>query len=383
MQKQKIIAMIVAGLSSGAVFAQSNVTMYGVMDAGVYSWSASSKGAASKARTTGVSSSGVSTSRLGFKGEENLGDGLKATFMLESRVSLDSQDALASNRQSHVGLKGSFGEVAVGVQSTISDSWNWRSGLENMGNQSAHYLLQTNSFASQKTPGITYYTPEFSGLTFGAGVVFIDEGGDKRTTTGGYKIGKSTDERSTVYQIGARYVNGPLVLAATAAVNTHDLLDSRKQYTLGGVYNFGFMRVQSMFERIKTGSEYRTAYEAGTPPKHATWGEDVTRDLLSVGLSVPVTEKNVVHMGYAMTSNDSYMKAGVKQKDLDAKGYMLGYQYLMSKRTQVYAAYSRIDNEKNATYMAPPAYNRSPNEAFTNVAGRDYNGFTVGIRHAY
>ena len=382
MTQKKIIALAVAGLVSGAAFAQSNVTVYGVMDAGFYSWWGEKNGAVSSERSTGIASHGRSTSRLGFRGVENLGDGLTAKFNLEGSVSLDNPGPFGFNRQSNVALQGRFGELTVGVQSTVSDSWNWRSGIENLGNQSARYLLAGKTFfASQKTEGITYYTPEFKGLTIGAATVFLDKGGEKRTTTGGYKVGKSTDERSTLYELGARCVNGPFVLAATAAVNTHDLLKSRKQYTLGSVYDFGFVRVQGIFERVKTGSDYQPSYVApvgAVPARHATWGQDVTRDLWSFGLSFPLTQKDKIHMGYSLSDFDSYLKGGVKQKKINAKGYMLGYQHIISKRSEIYAAYSFIDNEKNATFSPNPGYGK-----FTAASGRDYNGFIVGIRHAY
>ena len=88
MQK-KIIALAVAGLVSGVAFAQSNVTVYGIADAGIGSWSA---GSSANQRTTGVMTGGMSASRLGFKGEEALGNGLKAIFQFETAVSLDSID---------------------------------------------------------------------------------------------------------------------------------------------------------------------------------------------------------------------------------------------------------------------------------------------------
>ena len=98
MQK-KIISMAIAGLVSSFAFAQSNVTIYGVMDAGFSSYSYD-KGYNSTtglkdgrdARSTGVYSDGMTSSRLGFKGEENLGNGLKAIFQLETGVQLDSKD---------------------------------------------------------------------------------------------------------------------------------------------------------------------------------------------------------------------------------------------------------------------------------------------------
>ncbi len=216
MQK-KIISLAVAALASGAAFAQSNVTIYGIMDVGVSSYSADSvknydgKGNNLKsARNTGVYSDGYTSSRLGFKGEEALGNGLKAVFQLESAISQDDKDARwGSTRQAFVGLTiSSFGTVKLGTQSSLSDSWHGGAGAENMGNLSTRNIIGgvKGSFANTKQPGITYVSPSFSGLTVGAGAFFIDEGGEKSTVKYNGKI-KNSDDRQTVYQIAGHCIS--------------------------------------------------------------------------------------------------------------------------------------------------------------------------------
>ena len=86
MQK-KLIALAVAGLASGAAFAQTNVTMYGVADAGyVYSSGDAARGPlginTGSNEFSGIISGILSGSRLGFRGEEALGNGRKAVFRL-------------------------------------------------------------------------------------------------------------------------------------------------------------------------------------------------------------------------------------------------------------------------------------------------------------
>ena len=84
MQK-KIIALAVAGLVSGVAFAQSNVTIYGVADANYYYASGDNLS------RTGVDSGGLNGSRIGFKGEEALGNGLKAIFTMEYGTTIDGE----------------------------------------------------------------------------------------------------------------------------------------------------------------------------------------------------------------------------------------------------------------------------------------------------
>ncbi len=116
MQK-KLIALAIAGLVSAPAFAQSNVTIYGVADAymGFGDHGANDMAA--------VSSGGLSGSRIGFRGAEDLGNGLKAVFTYEQGFDLDdsvnsdaSQGLGGKARQSFVGLGGSFGTVSLGRQ---------------------------------------------------------------------------------------------------------------------------------------------------------------------------------------------------------------------------------------------------------------------------
>ncbi|MDQ5945450.1 MAG: hypothetical protein QG619_872, partial [Pseudomonadota bacterium] len=122
MQK-KVIALAVAGLVSGAAFAQSNVTIYGVADLGLVTSSGTRSGAnGAKANTGSANYNGIDSgiwggSRIGFKGEEGLGNGLKAIFTLEYYIAPDENSGVgaapqtsgaggsgSNSRQSFVGL---------------------------------------------------------------------------------------------------------------------------------------------------------------------------------------------------------------------------------------------------------------------------------------
>ncbi|HNO58064.1 MAG TPA: porin, partial [Accumulibacter sp.] len=124
MQK-KLIALAVAGLASGAAFAQTNVTMYGVADAGyVYSRGSVANGAVAgtaKPVFSGIQSGLLAGSRIGFKGEEALGNGLKAVFLLEYALNIDQNSGIGTSsglsaRQQYVGLAGNWGQLSLGRQ---------------------------------------------------------------------------------------------------------------------------------------------------------------------------------------------------------------------------------------------------------------------------
>ena len=115
MQK-KIIALAVAALASTAAFAQTNVTIYGIADASVSA--TTNLGATTGQTGFKVNSGTLSTSRIGFKGVEDLGNGLKALFVLEYGLAMDASAPIgtstitsAAARQQFVGLTGGFGTV--------------------------------------------------------------------------------------------------------------------------------------------------------------------------------------------------------------------------------------------------------------------------------
>src|SRR3990167_6133984 len=107
MQK-KLIALAVAAVTSGAAFAQSNVTIYGNVDMGVM-FRQGSNGAVASGQSQYDLQSAASQSHIGFKGVEDLGNGLKALFDLQYRISPDTNTGLASAGHQYVGVTGGFG----------------------------------------------------------------------------------------------------------------------------------------------------------------------------------------------------------------------------------------------------------------------------------
>ncbi|EEF22565.1 conserved hypothetical protein, partial [Ricinus communis] len=102
--KKSLIAIAVLAATSSAAFAQSNVTIYGILDAGITSERGGAQG-----NVTKVTSGAASASRLGFKGTEDLGGGLSAVFKLEAGVkvddgALDNTNSVLFNREAYVGL---------------------------------------------------------------------------------------------------------------------------------------------------------------------------------------------------------------------------------------------------------------------------------------
>ena len=190
--KKSLIALAVLA-ASGAAMAQSSVTLYGVADAGVTYLNGNDN-------WSGVTSGNNLTSRLGFRGTEDLGGGLKANFVLEGGFNLDNGDGASSyagakagegfqfKRRSTVGLAGSFGEVRLGRELTaaynatarydvfgsvgIGQSRLWADGniADPINNVNANAgAVTTNQRISN---ALTYVSPDFSGFKVGVNYGF-------------------------------------------------------------------------------------------------------------------------------------------------------------------------------------------------------------------
>jgi predicted porin len=153
MQK-KLIALAIAGIASSGVFAQTNVTVYGVADVGLVNATASQANGNASLKKTGVDPApSGSTTRLGFKGVEDLGNGLKALFVLEYGFTPDAQNSAngtaaavgnqLTSRQTYVGLAGGFGAVVGGFLQTPMYDWAVKYYANTSSNYGASQMVST------------------------------------------------------------------------------------------------------------------------------------------------------------------------------------------------------------------------------------------------
>ena len=182
MQK-KIIALAVAGLVSGAAFAQSNVEIYGSIDMG-YLYQGDNKVSGVDDRSAMDSGIGKAN-RLGFKGTEDLGNGLKASFTYEMGLNGgDGKDFMAStqNRQSFLALSGNWGTVAAGRQYTPQHLFYGAADPfynDNIG-QVGNVIIKDTRLDNL----VAYVSPElFGGFTFIAGYTASYGGNESKGNT--------------------------------------------------------------------------------------------------------------------------------------------------------------------------------------------------------
>ena len=354
--KKSLIALAVLA-SSGAAMAQSSVTLFGIVDTGI---GYVNKADASGDSKYGMHTSGNATSRIGFRGVEDLGGGLKAGFWLEGEIFGDDGNSAGFNfkRRSTVQLSGNFGEVRLGRELTpgysktmsydlfgqigIGQFMGWRDW-----NGSAA-TATTDATGVRSSNMISYYTPNMGGLNAGLGYGFDEQTkGHAGRYIGGY----------------VAYDNGPLSVAVS-----YDDRDSigggtgagawtadRSALTLGGSYNLNVVKLNAIVQQTKD---------------KPTVGSNRKYNAYMLGASAPVGAGEV-KLQYTMYD----------QKAIDSKAHQLalGYVHNLSKRTAVYGTVAFLKN-KDASNLG--LSNKQLNTAGPG-AGKSQTGLQVGIRHAF
>lgn len=289
--KKSLLALAVLGAFAGAASAQSSVTLYGRLDLGF----AKAAGSADKKIEEG------SGSRLGFRGVEDLGGGLKALFQFEHRFTPDTGAQTTSvfwQGLSTVGLGGSFGTVNLGRQYTAAFSLATNVidpfGADTVGALRTESL--TKSVARVRAENSVRYDGAFGGLKVAADIAETPAGGVDRP-----------------YSVAAQYAAGPFMVAASYdnPTGANDNLA-----TLGGSYTFGPAKVSLGIGRGDNNSNVRV--------KQAL-----------AGVTVSVGAAGQVLAGYAQ------QEVGTADA---TKKMSLGYRHNLSKRTQLYTDVTRVND---------------------------------------
>jgi predicted porin len=335
--KKSLLALAVLTAVTGAASAQSSVTLYGKVDLGLVLDSGSAAG-----KSIRVSSGVTGGSRIGFKGVEDLGGGMKAAFQLETGYCADSAAGAPNfctgsnqfmGRQAHGDLTGAFGAISAGRQYSLG--FNNLSTIDPFG---TGFAGQVNNIVDPSgirlNNSVTYSTPNLGGFTASGEIAFGEQ-------TGNWEANRETGA-------GLTYASGPAYVGFTF----YDVSDStgsgaaRKNYLLGGTYDFGVVKVHALAQK-STGA--------------------ASLDVLDImaGVTVPVAGGNV--MASYIHHND---RTGA---DKDANQLGIGYLYPLSKRTAVYTAFGRIQNQHGAAFTVGNA----------TEAGTGNKAFNLGVVHNF
>ncbi len=366
MQK-KLIALAIAGLglTASAAFAQTNVTIYGIMDASVdVVDNGDPAGGAQGIRTNKISSN---ASRLGFKGVEDLGDGLKAIFQIESGINADNNGGAAgtlNSRNTYVGLAGGWGSVKLGNIDTPykTSTRGYDMFNDHLGDNRNLMGVGTIQFDRRASSNALYESPEYSGFKFSADY----EAGAEGAVTNGQTKGSA-------WSLAATYSNGPWNgalayerhkfgnAAGTLATAVPGNVDKQEHAAKIGVgYSVDTFHVGLVYEHTSDDLVVKTGHNAWTLGGGYYFGGNNEAKLA------------FTHAGdISGTSNTG------------AKQWAVGVDHILSKRTKVYAEYVRLSNDNGAAYGLTGAGGGTTGGTAAKGAGADPSAFQFGVRHAF
>jgi predicted porin len=341
--KKSLFALAALTAFAGAASAQSSVTLFGVVDVNLRQIENTD------GRST-LSTDGNASSRLGFRGVEDLGGGLRAGFWIEGALSPDDGNAAGQSwrRRSTVSLIGNFGEIRLGRDYTPI-FWNWTVfdpfGTNGVGAASNLGLEGGRSQGSGGAYGtlvradntVGYFLPANLGGLYGQVMVAAGEGTFGNKHYGG-RLG---------------YSAGAFNVAAAYGQTQFNADEDGTSFNVAGSWDFGFMKLSGYYGEVDLINTTQTNYY--------------------VGVTAPVG---------AFTLKASYGHVDnifvTQVNNASADQFAIGAVYDLSKRTALYGHYSRISNDNSAFRVAG-----TPTSGPLLNVGDSSSGFEVGVRHSF
>ncbi|MEJ8859396.1 porin [Variovorax robiniae] len=407
---KKSLVTLAALALTGAASAQSSVTLFGVVDAAVSGYSNKAedrnvatllnpayinRGSVTTSRTV-LSNSGYNSSRLGFRGTEDLGGGLAASFWLEAPITNDDGAVGISSfiRRSTVSLSGGFGEIRLGRDYTPT-FWNdavfdpfgtngvgtnliaTANGLVTPGSASAGFQANPNYVRAANSIG--YVLPPNLGGFYGQVQYAFHEQVkyDPGTTTpvaplnssrtGGYvggRVGYSNNALDIAVAYGSSTVGDNYFLGSTTYLQTANI---------GASYDFGPVKLFGEYSRSKLARDTVTVNLLPEP----------TADGYLLGATVPIGP-GLIRVSYAKLKLDTHVRSPLLAQPPapGAQKFAVGYVHNLSKRTALYATYAYLRDENGLDLtVGGPAMATALNGVA--LSGKTSRGYDIGVRHAF
>jgi predicted porin len=367
--KKSLLALAALTAFAGAASAQSSVTLFGVVD---LSARYTEYGDAGQYQ---LATDGNASSRLGFRGVEDLGGGLKAGFWLEGSLQADTGtmplaniDGGAGNasaifqRRATVSLMGGWGEIRLGRDYTPT-FWNW-TVFDPFGTNGVGASTNLGLEVAGLAPGGSYGTLVRANNTIG---YFLP-------AMGGFygQIMQSAGEnvngnKITAFRLG--YAAGPFNVAGAWGTTEVTPSVDGDNWNIAGSFKTGFGMFSAFYGMIEVGSleqeNWFLGYQLpiGAFTLKASYGE-VDRTGVPSTVRCPTTGAGV---------SGSCVAQG------DADQFALGFTYDLSKRTALYGTYSMVSNN-GTRFRAGQLVN---NDAAYSSLGKDSTGYEFGVRHSF
>jgi predicted porin len=425
MKSMALMVPLAALLGIGSASAQTSVTLFGIVDtsiSGYWNQARDVFGQSVTTSQTALTNSAYNSSRIGFRGTEDLGGGLAASFWLEGGVNTDdgtgvgSEGAFMFNRRSTVSLESAFGEVRLGRDYTPT-YWNdnlfdpfgvngvgtslisTASGQTSPGSVRSGW---TNGQYSRASNSVGYFLPKLNGF-YGQFMYAFNEGSrydpGGLTPPGAAQIVAdpslatvANNERAGRY-VGGRigYNNGPLDVAMTygeSTVGSNYFLGTTSIisiWNLGGTYDFGVVKLFGEYSNNKMDTSFAT----NTFNPFGTTRPGFNGVL--IGATIPVFAYDQIRISYSAVrySNTSTNALGTTanifgfNSQPEADKFAIGYVYNFSKRTALYATFAYLNNKNGAALtVGGPSYYTQPIAGFAPVPDKSY-GYDLGMRFMF
>jgi predicted porin len=356
--KKTCYAFAVLAASVASAYAQSSVTVYGLLDAGVV------KERGCDGCTTKLSSGVASGSRLGVRGTEALDDNLSAVFALEAGLLVDTgrsdQGGTLFGRQAYVGLQGKFGSVTLGRQYNLEYLALTDVGDPFKGGMAGSATNLVGYSSKRVDNSIQYSSPAFRGVSaaasYGAGEIAGDASANRAW---GISIGLETGPLTV--RVAHQNRNVAKVTPAAALGNNMDA----KNTILAANVQLG---------RATAYAAYSANRGWGSSP---LWNPD--NPYGAAVASTPSTDSRDVLVGVAVPAGaTTFLASYIRKNDRDlanrdADQLAVGATYAVSHRTDFYAAYSHIKNKNGAGYTVGNA----------TEPGSGSSAVNIGMRHSF
>lgn len=342
--KKTLLALAALTAFAGVASAQSSVTLFGVVDLSARNVKNGSQSIKS------LSQDGNGSSRLGFRGVEDLGGGLRAGFHIEGAISPDTGGTGQTwQRRSTVSLMGGFGEIRLGRDYTPT-FWNHTVfdpfGTNGVGSQTNLMTQQgqTSVFGAgagtlvRANNTIGYFLPAMGGL-YGQVQVAAAEGPANGNKYMGLRVG---------------YAGGPVNVAVATGKTEITGVRDQTALNIGASFNLGFMTLMGQWHK----------YEVDAPT--------IDQTNMLIGATVPFG---------ASTLKASYGKVSSTGTTRDATQIAFGYLYSLSKRTTLYTHLSKISNGAGARFVASGS-----GPAYTGLAASakpSSTAYEFGVNHTF
>lgn len=362
---KKSLLALAALLACGAAAAQSSVTLFGIVDATV------ARGTGSVSSRTQVTNSGYNSSRLGFRGTEDLGGGVRAGFHLEAGMNNDDGRGSATNtnnqasggavagigggqgitfnRRSTVSIGGNWGELRLGRDYT-PQFWNLTVydpfGTNGVGTNQVQNSNIGGPTSVRASNSITYLWGHGFNATYAAGNAGFHAAA--QYYLGENASGTATADDGSGGAVRVGYNGGPLSVGAAYSRTSYAAGDITTA-NIGGAYEFGPLKLMAMYDRDRVASAVPVTGRGG---------------LVGVSYTVGAGEIRAAYSRYRTNAPTSPA----------SNKYALGYVHNLSKRTAVYATYAHVSNKGSAAQALNGA---------STAAGRTSSGIDIGLRHTF